>query len=99
MNAHRRKYSLVEIRFWDLEVSTVSDGFDGENEGLSGEHSELTHHLPHMGHKQADGFLLVNHPLVDMQATRQDKVQTHILGEWKENNFLLYFTLKFVFCH
>lgn len=76
--------SLVEIRLWDLEVSTVSDGLDGEDEGLSSEHSELTHHLPWMGHKQADGFLLVNHPLVDMQTARQDKVQTYILKRWKE---------------
>lgn len=76
--------SLVEIWLWDLEVSTVSDGLDGEDEGLSSEHSELAHHLPRVGHKQADGFLLVNHPLVDVQTTRQDEVQTHILKEWNE---------------
>lgn len=76
--------SLVEIRLWDLEVSTVPDGLDGEDEGLSSEHSELAHHLPRVGHKQADGLLLVNHPLVDMQTTRQDKVQTHVLTEGKE---------------
>lgn len=76
--------SLIEIRLWDLEVSAVSDSLDGEDEGLSSEDSELTHHLPRVGHKQADSLLLANHPLVDMQATRQDKVQTHILRGWKE---------------
>lgn len=44
-------YSLVEIRLWDLEVSAVPDGFDGENEGFSGEHSKLAYHLPRVGHK------------------------------------------------
>lgn len=81
---HSSFNSLVEIRLWDLEVSTVSDGLDGEDEWLSGEDSELAHHLPRVGHKQADGFLLVNHPLVHVQTTRQDKVQTHVLREWNE---------------
>ena len=80
--------SLVEIRLWDLEVSAVSDGLDGEDEGLSGEHGELTHHLPRVGHEQADGLLLVDHPLVDMQTTRQDEVQTHVLNEWREGEKL-----------
>lgn len=73
--------SLVEIWLWDLDISTLSDGFDGEDEGLSSEHSELAHHLPRVGHKQADGLLLVNHSLVDMQTTWQDKVETCILKE------------------
>lgn len=82
--AVRTTDSLVEVRLWDLEVSTVSERLDGEDEGLSGEHGQLTHHLPRVGDKQADVLLLADHPLVDMEATREDKVQTHVLGEWKE---------------
>lgn len=73
------KYPLIEIRLGDFEVSTISHSLDGEYEGFSSEHSELTHHLPWMGYKQTHCLLLVDHALVDMQTTRQDKVQTHIL--------------------
>ena len=74
---------LVEIRFWNLEVSAVSDSLDGEDEGFSGEHGQLAHHLPRVGHKQAHSLLLVDHPLVDVQTARQDKVQTHVLEQQK----------------
>lgn len=82
--AIRTTDSLVEVRLWDLEVSTVSERLDGEDEGLSGEHGQLTHHLPWVGDKQADILLLADHPLVDVEATREDEVQTHVLGERKE---------------
>ncbi|TNN62131.1 hypothetical protein EYF80_027621 [Liparis tanakae] len=74
-------FDVVERSLWQFDqlcvphsVDGVADGLDGEDEGLSSEHRELAHHLPRVGHKQADGFLLVNHPLVDMKTPRQDKV-------------------------
>lgn len=77
------KDSLIEVWLWDPHVSTVSDCLYSKNKGLSSEHSELAYHLSWVGHKQADGLLFVDHPLVDMQATRQDKVQTCILHKLK----------------
>lgn len=72
-------HSLIKIWLWHLEVSTVSNSLDCEDERFSSEHSQLAHHLSREGHKQTDGLLLVNHSLVDVQTTRQDKVQTDIL--------------------
>lgn len=73
------KDSLIEIWLWDLQVGAVTDCLDGKDKGLSSEHGKLAYHFPRVGDKQADCFLLVDHPLVDMQTTRQDKVQTYIL--------------------
>lgn len=75
---------LIEIWLWDLQVSAVSDSLYGKDKGLSSEHSQLAYHLSWVGHKQAHGLLFVDHPLVDMQATRQDEVQTHVLYKPKQ---------------
>ncbi len=73
------KHSLIEVRFGDLEEGTITLSFDGEDERLSCEYSQLSNHLTRLGHKQTHCFLLVNHLLIDMKTTRQDKMQTHIL--------------------
>lgn len=76
--------SLVEVGLGDLEEGAVAHGLDGEDERLAGEHGQLAHHLPGLRHEQTDCLLLVNHPLVGVQAARQHKVQTHVLWGARE---------------
>lgn len=75
----RRCDSLIEIRLGDLEEGAVTVGFDGEDEGLSGEHSELSHHLARLRQEQADVLGLVDHALVDVEAAPEHKVEAHVL--------------------
>lgn len=81
-------HPLVEVGFGDLKESAVTVGFDGEDKRLPREHGQLAHHLPRLSQEEAHIFSLVNHPLIDMKAAPQDKVQADILprgANTKEN--------------
>lgn len=71
---------LIEVGFGDPQEGTVSLGTQCEDEGFPGEHRQLSHQLPWLGHKQAHFLSLVNHSLVHVQASPEHKVQAHILG-------------------
>lgn len=75
--------SLIEIRFGDPEEGAVAKCTDSEDERLSGQHGQLTHHLTRLRHEQANVLLLVDHALIHVQAARQHKMKTHILTERK----------------
>lgn len=67
--------------FGDGEEAAVSLGSDSEYEWLSSQDSELTDQLPGVGHKQPGLFFTVNHPLVNMEETRDHKLDANLLHQ------------------
>lgn len=71
--------SLIEIRFGDLEKGAVTQGPDGKDERLAGQHGQLSNHLARLCYEQTYVFLFINHALINMQAARQHEMKTHVL--------------------
>ena len=61
------------------EEGAVSVSSDSEDERLAGQNSQVTHHLTRSGDKQQGVLLAVNHTLVNMEQTWDDKLHAHIL--------------------
>lgn len=73
--------SLIEVRLGDGQEAAVPVGLDGEDEGFSGEHGQLAHHLPRARDKQAAVFVAVDLPLVYVQQPGHHKQDVHVLAE------------------
>lgn len=72
---------LVEVGLGYGEEAAVSVSSHGEDEGLPREHSQVTHHLPRVGHKEQGVLLAVYHALINMERPRDDELHTRILQE------------------
>lgn len=70
--------------FGDGEEAAVSLGSDSENQGLSGQDSKLTDEFSRVSHEQSRLFFSVNHPLVDMEESRNHKLDAHLLKREEE---------------
>lgn len=71
--------SLIEVGLRDGQEAAVSVGFDGEHQGLSGEHCQLSHHLPRVCEEEAGILQAVDLLLVDMQQPGDHKQDIDIL--------------------
>lgn len=65
--------------FGNGQEAAVSLRSDGEYEWLPGEDGEVTDELARVCHKQPRLFFAVNHPLVNVEETRNNKVDAHFL--------------------
>lgn len=61
------------------EEGAVSESSHSENEWLPRENGKVTHQLAWVGDKQQSLLVAVNHSLVDVEQTRDDKCHAHIL--------------------
>lgn len=68
------------MRFGNGQEAAVSLGSDGEYERLPGEDGEVTDELARVCHKQSRLFFAVNHPLVNVEETRNHKLDAHFLS-------------------
>lgn len=76
--------SLVEVGLGDVEVGAVPQSLDGEDERLPGQHGQLANHLTRVGDEEAHVLLLTDHPLVHVEAAREDEVEADVLEEQQE---------------
>lgn len=82
---HDRKQDwLVEVGFGNGEEAAVSLGSNRKYERLSSQHSELTHKLSRMRHKQTSFFFTINHPLINMKEAGDHKLDAHFLENKQE---------------
>lgn len=60
---------LIEVSLGYGEEGAISVSLDGEDEGLTREDSQVTHHLARVGDKQKGLIVAVNHTLVNVEQT------------------------------
>lgn len=70
--------------FGNGEEAAVSLGANGEYERLSSQDGELTNKLSRVCQKQTCLFFAVDHPLVNMEEARDDKLDAHLLKHQEE---------------
>lgn len=70
---------LVKVGFGDGQEAAVSLGSDGEYEGLSGEDGQLAHQLARVRHEEPRLLFTVDHPLINVEEARDDKLDAHLL--------------------
>lgn len=66
------------------EEGALSVSLHAENEGLPRENGQMTDHLPWVGDEQQTLHFTVNHSLVDVEQTRDDKRHAHVLSGTRE---------------
>lgn len=80
---------LIKVGFRDRQEAAVAMCAYREDERLSCENGQMTHHLSRVWHKQTCFFLSVNQPLIHVQSSGNHKKHTGVLLKMRSCNVQL----------